>query len=472
MARTTHNVTIDPDAAATPVDDPEIAEVVDLVTGDILDAKAFISRQRYGACVDERVRLRQCLKQDKPRHVCALCSTPVYLVASPLKRFHFRHIREDGSCPAKTRSALTEEQIRARKYHGLRESEEHKRIKALIERSLRADPDFTAESIQIERRWNAAKNSKLWRQPDVQAQSYDGRFAFEAQLSTTFLDVVVSRRIFYRAEGAILVWVLRSFSPDYRRMTTDDLLFSNNSNVFVVDDETANLSEERKRFHLRCYFRRPFRNGDTIEGRWEEALVCFSDLVKDLNGQRIFYFDYETEERRIKEESNLSLQDDFFSFWLEVMNTHFDGTIESLARWKTLKSRFLAQGIAVPGHPSGDKSFRTLIHAVLSAKFGKPVGWQFDTLIQVAHLLAEAHPENLLAFGYALKHAGRDVLLKDQDTKGKWARRKRNFMPLIRRREPAYIPNLKWLPALSFLFPEVGKSVRTFLEKEPVLQGS
>ena len=50
-------------------------------------------------------------------------------------------------------------------------------------------------------------------------------------------------------------------------MTTDDLLFSNNSNVFVVDDETARISEERKRFHLRCHFRRPFLNGEAMEER-------------------------------------------------------------------------------------------------------------------------------------------------------------------------------------------------------------
>lgn len=222
MVQADRNVTIEPRASATPVDDPEIVEVIDLVTGEILDSNAFIGGQRYDTFVAKRNYLRECLKRNEPRHACVLCWTPVYLVASPRKRFHFRHIREDGICTAKTRSGLTENQIRARKYHGLRESEAHRRIKALIERSLRADPEFKAESIQIERRWNAREDSKLWRQPDVQAQSAAGRFAFEAQLSTTFLDVVVSRRLFYREEGAILVWVLGSFSHDYRRMTTDD----------------------------------------------------------------------------------------------------------------------------------------------------------------------------------------------------------------------------------------------------------
>jgi hypothetical protein len=234
------------------------------------------------------MRLREALNSETPRHICAICAVPVYLVANPLKRFFFRHKSEDGSCPAITRGALTQEEIRERKYHGLRESEAHKRIKSLIERSLIADPAFATESIVSEKRWNSAHDPKKWRQPDVQAVSAAGKFAFEVQLSTTFLDVVVSRRLFYRAEGALLVWVLASFSPEYRRLTTDDLLFSNNSNIFVVDDETVRVSEDKKSFHLKCFFRRPFRDGDVIDATWDSALVKFADLVKDPDRQRIY----------------------------------------------------------------------------------------------------------------------------------------------------------------------------------------
>ncbi|WP_448030398.1 ABC transporter ATP-binding protein [Bradyrhizobium liaoningense] len=57
---------------------------------------------------------------------------------------------------------MSEEEIRARKYHGLRESEAHKRIKRLIERSLRADPSFDTETIVQEKRWNAAGDLNTW----------------------------------------------------------------------------------------------------------------------------------------------------------------------------------------------------------------------------------------------------------------------------------------------------------------------
>ena len=265
-------ITIDPQSPATPVADPEIAEVIDRVTGVVLETKRFIASHQYGEFVKQRVRIRESLKADKPLFACALCSTPVYVVASTEKHFFFRHSVEDGSCPAQTRNKLSEAEILARKYHGLRESDAHKRIKHLIDRSLTADASFAPESIVQEKRWRATGDPKTWRQPDVQAARYGQRFAFEVQLSTTFLGVAVERRIFYREEGAVLLWILGHFEPDYRRLTVDDLLFSNNANILVVDDETTRLSEETHCFHLRCFYRHPVRDGRDVSETWQEKL--------------------------------------------------------------------------------------------------------------------------------------------------------------------------------------------------------
>jgi hypothetical protein len=249
------NATIDPQASALPVENPEIVEVIDLVAGLVLDVKTFIASHRYGDFIAKRVRIRESLKTQKPLFACALCSVPVYAVASPDKHFFSRHSVEDGSCPAQTRHGLSQSDILAHKYHGLRESEAHKRIKRLIERSLAADP---------------SGDPKSWRQPDVQAARGDQRFAFEVQLSTTFLGVVVERRLFYRDEGAMLIWVLGGFEPDYRRLTVDDLLFSNNSNILVVDDETTKVSEDTRCFHVRCFYRSPVSTPERFYSGWPE----------------------------------------------------------------------------------------------------------------------------------------------------------------------------------------------------------
>jgi hypothetical protein len=152
------NVTVDPLTLASPVDDPEIVEIMDLETGVILNVAKFIVSHRYDAFIRERGQVRELLHTKNCKFACAWCGTPAYIVSNQCKRFFFRHIAEDGSCTAHTRGTLSQDEIRARKYHGQRESEAHKRIKALIERSLIADPAFY--NIQQEKVWRAARDPK------------------------------------------------------------------------------------------------------------------------------------------------------------------------------------------------------------------------------------------------------------------------------------------------------------------------
>ena len=464
MTSLTHNITVDPLAPATPVHDPEIVEVIDLANGKILNAKTFIASHRYDAIVPLRMHICESLRSERPLCTCPLCSTPVYLVANKEKRFFFRHLVEDGSCPAQTRNALTEEEIRRRKYHGLRECEAHKRIKALIERSLRADPSFRDTAILQEKRWRSAHDPKRWRQPDVRAVRDTQRFAFEVQLSTTFLSVVAERRVFYKSEGALLVWIMADFSPDYRRMTTDDLLFSNNSNILVVNEETALLSERLSAFHLRCFYRRPVLDDGVVRDQWESKLIRFSELTCVVEEQCVYYFDYKGEEKRLYADRVATLRADFFEFWHAAMNPHFDRRPENLAWWDEIKDSLEQHGVSVPDQPSGDGSFRTMIHAVLSAIHGAPVGWQFERLVQVAHQVAEDHPEHLLAFGCALEVSGNKNVLAQQDTTGKWARRRKLAWEKLCAGDPDFTPDQRWLPALSFLFPEVAERLEKFVK--------
>lgn len=461
MAFADRNITIDPQSPATPVANPEIVEVVDLVAGTILDTRAFISSHRYGEFITKRVQIRETLKGDKSLFNCALCATPVYIVASPEKQFFFRHTVEDGSCPAQTRGELTQSEILARKYHGLRESEPHKKIKQLIERSLTADPSFTAESILQEKRWRATGDPKTWRRPDVQAACGDKNFAFEVQLSTTFLNVVVARRIFYREEGAMLIWILGHFTPEYRRLTIDDLLFSNNSNIFVVDEETTQLSETVQAFHLRCFYRCPTREGAVITETWQDTLVRFSDLTFQVDQQRAYFFDYDSELRRLKNELDEELRREVFECW-KTVEPHFDGRPESLARWRAIKARLAVRGIELPETPNYDGNFRGMMHGLLSAMRGAPVGWQFSALVEVAHHIAQAYPQHLLSFGYALKLSGHEALVEKQDVSGKWKRMRENIRKRIKAGDPAVLPDEQWLPTLCFLFPEVGVRVMGF----------
>jgi hypothetical protein len=461
MPVVSRNITIDPVSPATPVDTPEIVEVMDLVKGDILNSTAFITSHRYDAFVEKRVRVLEAMKDDQPLFACALCGTPVYFVSSPEKRFFFRHRAEDGSCPAQTRSLLTEAEIRARKYLGLRESERHKRIKWLIQ-SLAADPLFQTESIVQERRWRSQRDPARWRQPDVQATCDGQRIAFEAQLSTTFLDVVVERRRFYREEDALLVWMVGEFDPGDRRLTIDDLLFSNNSNILVVDDETTRLSQERRAFHVRCHLRRVSREGDAIVETWDAQTVSFHELTRDIERQQAYLFDSKGMKEQLAAEIDRELRTAFFELWGSI-EFPYDKRPEMRERWRAIRAKLARRHIAIPEAPHTDRSFRAMIHGLLSAGRGGPIGWGFDQLIQVAHHLAEDYPQHLLAFGFALEVSGHKKRVADQDATGKWARRRQAIREKILARDPKFMPDESWRAALSFLFPDIAAKLASFV---------
>ena len=208
----------------------EISEVMDCRTGQFFDARVVIGndRERFFILRNEIV---AGIHKDQPLYRCAICHVPVKLIAPFDKGAHFRHEIEDGRCPAQTRGQLNEKEIRAIKYNGAKESEPHKAMKAWLASSLHADSNFT--SVNTEARWNNHDRS-AWRQPDVQAIYKNVQVAFEIQLSTTFLDVIVERREFYRKEGGLLFWVFKDFPTENRRMTLEDVFYNNNRNAFIV----------------------------------------------------------------------------------------------------------------------------------------------------------------------------------------------------------------------------------------------
>jgi hypothetical protein len=472
----TRNITIDGLAPAKAVAKPKISDVIDLDTGVDLNAAGFIESHRHQALMKVRNTVLERMQDQRPHLVCSLCTTPVYLVATPEKHFFFRHRIEDGSCPAQTRHPLTEDQIRERKYHGLRESAPHKRIKELIERGLQADPAYSA--IAQEKTWRSIHDPAAYRRPDVQTDSAEGKLAFEVQLSTTFLSVVVGRRIFYRDEGALLVWIFGSFDPAYRRLMTDDVLFPNNSNLFVVDEETTAISEARGKFHLRCHYRAPLRDGNNLTDEWREEIVAFSDVTQDRPGQRAYAFDYEGEEAALKESIHREMAQakeeieridraDFFEFWCKHGRS-FRHTEENRATWFQLRERMMRHGITMPDYPDSNGEMKAMVSALYSVREGQPIGWNYIKLVQVAHLLAESHPRLLVAFGHALKIYERSEQIAREDTTGKWAERMKPVSAAMRTRDPAYTPDADLLPLMAFLFPDVAGKVQNYLQRAPL----
>ena len=470
--KTWGNVTVNPLSPAIPARDLEIEEILDCDTGEYIDVRKWISGWRYEQIIEKRVDIRAKLELSS-RFRCPVCAVPVYIVSNQYKNFYFKHQIEDGSCPAQTRNPLSREDILARKYHGLRESEPHRRIKTLIVRSLSADPQYSATL--TEHQWRSAHDASARRRPDVQATGPMGRLAFEVQLSTTFLDVVVARRSFYREEGALLVWVMGWFDPNYRRLTTDDLLFTNNSNILIVDEETATQSERAGRFFVRCHFRRPMRDGDRLIDEWESSVVPFDTLTFEHEEQRCWYVDYDgdavairaaiDEDLHIRETVAADgLRNRLFEFWIDrepsvaLSDTNW-------REWADLCSAFANRGITLPEHPEGDSDFVALMNGLASAKEGRPIGWAFKQIIEVGHKIADSYPKYVIAFGHALRYFGRSDLMGFQDRSGKWEARKKNIRESINSHDGDFFPSLKFVELIGFMMPGVDSKIKALVQR-------
>ena len=431
------NTTVDPLAWASAVTKPEIDAVRNPRTGHVLNVRRLIRAFRYERAILLRQRLKALVKRDEARLVCATCGVPVYLACSTTKRFFFRHRHEDGSCPAVTRTELSEADIRAMKYRGAQESGAHKRVKELLLRSLSADPRFN--DVASEKTWKASEGLFGLRRPDVSARTDTDRLAFEVQLSTTFMDVVLSRKEFYRAEGAALVWVLPYFHPSYRRMTDDDILFGNNSNVFVVDETTAAASEAAGTFIMTCWYRKPVIQGDDIVDEWVERMVRWDEVMVDVNSQTIVVFDYgqeaarlrkelraadlkriadaEAAERQARENSENELREQVYRFVL-------DGPEEGKyllyeKEWFVLNDCLLTHGCGLQGEYPDLIRARRIVHLIESARKGRPVGFGHKNLTEVGHHLINQHPDLLLALGYMLRTFGTEAALYRDDRTGR-----------------------------------------------------
>lgn len=280
-----------------------LIDLIDFNTGHYVDAKQFLKQERSDL-VRHRMRLAEVYKQtpEQPWLVCMYCGTPVLLACtnSADQTIHFRHYPEaenapDHQCIYKTKGKLTAKQINAIKYNGAKESLAHRTLKDHIQASLHADPnvrDVAVEKVQ------KSKDRKTWRKPDVSAVYQDYPMVFEAQLSTTFLSVIVERKLFYQAQDAFLVWVFNRFDPSDHliKQSVQDIYFNNNSNAFVVTSETMEASIKNMVFTMKCYYIEPHVDLENmrLKHSWREQTVSLDQVTFNHDTNMIYFFDYDS----------------------------------------------------------------------------------------------------------------------------------------------------------------------------------
>jgi len=216
--------------------------------------------------------------------------------------------------------------------------------------------------------------------------------------------------------------------------------------------------------HVPLLLPRTLSRGDAIAERWSDRLVSLADLKFDLLDQRAFWFDFDYEVTRLREElaarqarGRDEIRSDFFAFWKR--NGKWEDCDEDQdEQWQRLRKRFIEIGVDVPVHHK-TAGFRAAASGLMSAKLGRPVGSQFQKLIQVAHNLADSHKGVLHAFGWALRVYETNTIIEQEDVSHRWCDKVLQIGTAMRSGDPAYEPDPTWGAALRFLFPELADKI-------------
>ena len=267
-------------------------ELIEIRTDDGYKPKLFSDLPAYDDSFEAN-QLRSQLAYDEVNNKdndnvfirCGCCQERLYLkslynVYEEQRSYFLSHCvasdkTKDPDCPQRANNSKQHLNfLRALKYRGQQEGQQHYRLKHLIAKALHHDANIPDESILIEQR---ISREKEWRKPDVQAIVQGKVTAFEVQLATEFITMIHHRQYFYRQFGHI-IWVLPKLNIGMLNQSQLDIAHSNGQHLFVLDKEHELLSESSNTFHLLCWINMPLLEGNHITRRWEFRTVTLDDI--------------------------------------------------------------------------------------------------------------------------------------------------------------------------------------------------
>lgn len=434
------------------------------------NAAALIGND-YSTLICLRNELEERIAAGKPRFVCPVCSKALMIRCGKRHKgdprlnedFHFWHGRSHNACPLSQESRHSKEYILAAKYHGQREGQAHIRLKHLIHDSLRCDSRFTDAA--IERTWKLEGDPRQWRRPDVSAKFLGMPVVFEIQLSTTFVSVMAERRHFYRERGALLVWIVADFNPEWAALAHEDIFYPNNRNIFVANERTLAASREAQTFTLDAHWFEPYDAGRASpDFRFQHGLVDFGELTRDVATQRTYHFDTDGAEARIKSRlTDAPLRDAFERHWFAYLRGAKSRTevVRQKREWDELRRRFGQRGIALPEYRYELEPLLNSVYSARDVQSDRLVGWGHKNLVELAHHLYAKHKPVLWPFRLALQAFDRGTMVRSLDTTGQWRRKVPEYLDAIARSDPGYRPPDYAASLLAVLFPAMADALAT-----------
>ncbi|MFA6275629.1 MAG: DUF6035 family protein [Pedobacter sp.] len=271
-----------------------IETILNLETGEILDVQDIFRDplKREAEIFQLRSQIQQQVHQKRAVYVCIFCKQSIGIRGHVNRKdYYLAHTFRSDDCIIKTNHHLTEEQIRCVKYNGEKESVLHNHLKNQIAHYLELDDKVIA--VHTEKVYKDLAISKEWKKPDVMAELTDKKIAFELQLSTTFLSVIVGRTIFYRDRGIFLIWIFPNFSLDshLQQFTQKDVYYNNSFNVYVFDEDAQEKSKKENRLVLKCYYKCFTIKNNNIQEKWVSAFIGIDELNYDTEKMELFFYD-------------------------------------------------------------------------------------------------------------------------------------------------------------------------------------
>lgn len=421
-----------------------ISDLIEIERGQELKADDILSQPEENIFKLRR-RLKECCKRNENYLVCGLCYQPVYLAGTPRGEFFFKHRHERGDCPFKTKGKYSQAEINRMKYNGQKESLLHKDLKNFIFAQINEDKRYT--DVSKEERIKSKGLSKDWRKPDVSSVFEGRQLVFEIQLSTTYLDVITERELFYFDEKIFILWIFHQFDIDRLRFTEKDIYHLNKGNAFVINDEATRLSEEAGELLFLCYYKFPISQNGSLSFTWQSKYVRINDLTFDEKTFKVYFFDFNRAELELKMQQNRHRLKEFEDYWKKR------GTLLDSERRNqdSYYCRLFGEiGIQVNKF---ERPLTSLLNALFSVKRGEIIGYKFKSFVELANLIFEARKEYIRIFLWAFAIYGRKHLVVNAES----FQRKLKKYKELRNNDPSYKQTSQFNTLLSSLFPELEK---------------
>lgn len=217
---------------------------------------------------------------------CLMCGEKVFIATKDLngiKYPYFKHFNNKiSNCKWHSNKNININDSRSNKYHGQKESNEHKLMLNTIIKACQLDPRFINAKIN---QYLKPQKSHFGRYPDAFIEfSEIGKIAIEYQKSTTFQTEISGRNLFYLRERIPLLWILpEKILHDNIHQSFFDIIQLHRGTAFIFDSSASRASHRENKLVLNCYS----VNNSSFIG----STLATIDEIK-LNAQPLpFFFD-------------------------------------------------------------------------------------------------------------------------------------------------------------------------------------